>query len=257
MVRLSGFLDDERDRRRRISPTNNIRQGNGNSVGVRSGRGTGPAGRIHDNLTTTSNRNDETASGRMQLSDLSSRGAQMSGAHSYRGRDGGRQHVSSTSQPTQQLSSARRNQERLRPKLLKAIPTVIKQESIEMEPLLSESIPRPSNNFPQSESTTISKHTTMMGTQFVNHRGSTTHRDKGYSLPHQYNDFHLDDEEGDIVCCDDCFRHEGTKNICTIFIWAAFIFFIMNRFFLHMSNYLHREGETKVVVVGDNFTVSG
>jgi len=102
-----------------------------------------------------------------------------------------------------------------------------------------------------------------MGSQVINHRNShysnatPTHRESRLAQPPQYNYVHIDDEEGDIVCCDDCFRHEGTKNICTIVIWAAFVFFIMNRFFLHMSIYLHKGEETKVAVGGDNFTSPG
>ena len=50
------------------------------------------------------------------------------------------------------------------------------------------------------------------------------------------------DEDNDIVCCDGEPCHEGTKNLCTIGLWALIVFGIMNRFFVHMAMHLHNKG---------------
>jgi hypothetical protein len=48
-----------------------------------------------------------------------------------------------------------------------------------------------------------------------------------------------EDIEDDIVCCDDGRCHEGTKNLCTIVLWALFVFFIIDRIISHVP--LHFE----------------
>ena len=109
-------------------------------------------------------------------------------------------------------------------------------------------------------SNTIRTDSNMASQVVVNRRNLHTQPESRVALPRQYNDVFIDDEENDIVCCDDGFWHEGTKNICTIFIWAAVVFFIMNRFFLHMSMYLHRGEETikeEVGALGGNVTLPG
>jgi len=53
------------------------------------------------------------------------------------------------------------------------------------------------------------------------------------------------DEEDDIVCCDctstDGHWREGTKNICTISLWALIAFAILNRLFVHMNLSMHHK----------------
>ena len=67
-----------------------------------------------------------------------------------------------------------------------------------------------------------------------------------------------DDDDEDIVCCDGnhhCCR-EGIKNACTIAIWAVIVFFVINRFFVHMAMHLHGPrdarpgGSVRVVELG-------
>ena len=251
MVRLSGTLDlgDERERERRQQPIRfDARRENG-SVNRRTN---------NLNLPIPNGRSNEVAiSGRIQEADFT-RGVQhFPNEHGNGvGRDRGF--------PIEKTTQVK-NQERLRPKLLSTIPRIIKQESIEMGPLLSESISQPSMLLQSSRLSRQNNHMRLnttrtdgaMGSQAVmNRRILRTHPES--RLAPQYNDDLIDDEEGGIVCCEDSFRHEGTKNICTIFIWAALVFFIMNRFFLHMSMYLHRGEETKEVgFVGDNVTLPG
>lgn len=56
---------------------------------------------------------------------------------------------------------------------------------------------------------------------------------------------HEEDDE-DFTCCDfhstprQPLCNEGTKNLCTLTIWAIIIFVIVNRFLMHMSMFLHR-----------------
>ena len=258
MVRLSGVLDRgvdvERERRLQLPPTNN-RQGRWNSFDASRESGSGSGRRTNTNRPIPNNRNNHAISGKKQQSNFA-RGLKHNPIEHANGVGRDRRVPVSTSQV--------RNQERLRPKLLSTIPRIIKQESIEMEPLLLSDSVSKSSILPLSsrkDSNRIDANTIRtditMGTQVINHRNSTSHRESRHAPPRQYNDVHIDDDEGDIVCCEDSFRHEGTKNICTIFIWAALIFFIVNRFFLHMSMYLHRGEETKVVVVGNNFTSPG
>mmetsp|Transcript_18261 Transcript_18261/g.29941 ORF Transcript_18261/g.29941 Transcript_18261/m.29941 type:complete len:250 (+) Transcript_18261:117-866(+) len=249
MVRLSGTLDlgVDKERERRQQRTNNshsiisLRDRGDVRFDARRENNGSVNRRINNlNLPIPNGRSNEVViSGRLQEANFI-RGVQhLPNEHgSGVGRDRGFPIVKTTQV---------KNQERLRPKLLSTIPRIIKQESIEMENLLSDSI----SNTIRTDST--------LGSQVVtNRRDLHTHPELRLSPPRQYNDVLIDDEEGDIVCCEDSFRHEGTKNICTIFIWAALVFFIMNRFFLHMSMYLHRGEETKEGgVVGDNVTLPG
>ena len=71
----------------------------------------------------------------------------------------------------------------------------------------------------------------------INHRNITRNRD---SPPRRYHPWSIqrDDEEEDIVCCDGGRCREGTKNLCTIAIWAIIVFFVINRFFVHMAMHL-------------------
>ena len=90
----------------------------------------------------------------------------------------------------------------------------------------------------------------------INHRShniqqpiSTSNTTQQFSSP-------VHDEDEDIVCCD-CFDgggqcHEGTKNLCTIALWALIVFAIMNRFFVHMAMHLHHKPESVNVKVVDD-----
>lgn len=74
----------------------------------------------------------------------------------------------------------------------------------------------------------------------LNHRNSIQNRDISLqrmdSLNIQCDD---DDEDNTIVCCDEVQIREGTKNLCTIAMWAIVILFIINHFFAHMASYMH------------------
>lgn len=260
MVRLSGALDigvdEERERRQRLPPTNDI------SFDAR--RENGSVNRRLNNFNLpipNSRRSNDALSWRTQEAN-STRGVQhLTNEHDN---SGGRRDRGFPIEKTTQV----KNQERLRPKLLTAIPRIVKQESIEMEPLLSDSIPQPSTLSPKRKdnknhlhSNKIRTDSNIMASQaVVNRRNLHTQRESKVAVPRQYNDVFIDGEEDDIVCCDDGCWHEGTKNICTIFIWAAVVFFIMNRFFLHMSMYLHQGEESikeEVGIAGGNVTLPG
>mmetsp|Transcript_14792 Transcript_14792/g.22835 ORF Transcript_14792/g.22835 Transcript_14792/m.22835 type:complete len:258 (+) Transcript_14792:64-837(+) len=257
MVRLSGALDAgaevERERRK-LPPTNQGRGINRADASRKSGTGT----RIHNNnnifnlLPSSNNRSDEALSERIPQSNFV-RGVQHHPTVEH-DKGGGRNKRRLPVKITTQVQ----NQERLRPKLLSSIPRIIKQESIEMEPLLSGSVSPPPSTLPTSSRKDNNRiHANTSSAQVMHHRN---HRESKLAPPRQYTNVLMDtDEEDDIVCCEDSFRHEGTKNICTIFIWAALVFFIMNRFFLHMSMYLQRGEETKEVFVvrDNNFTSMG
>lgn len=145
------------------------------------------------------------------------------------------------------------------------------QSTVEMRPLLCESESNSSILAPVTSQTTYdsgeelpNNTATSFGTQAINHRNThysnlTTHQVPGPTrlLAPYYHTQVSDDEEGDIVCCDDCYQHEGTKNICTIFIWAMAVFFVTNRFFVHMSNYLRQDGDEvtdRIVTAGSNYS---
>ena len=246
MVRLSGALDigvdEERERRQRLPPTNDI------SFDAR--RENGSVNRRLNNFNLpipNSRRSNDALSWRTQEAN-STRGVQhLTNEHDN---SGGRRDRGFPIEKTTQVQ----NQERLRPKLLTAIPRIVKQESIEMEPLLSDSQSSRKGNNNHLHSHTIRTDSV------VNRRNLHTQRESKVAVPRQYNDVFIDGEEDDIVCCDDGCWHEGTKNICTIFIWAAVVFFIMNRFFLHMSMYLHQGEESikeEVGIAGGNVTLPG
>mmetsp|Transcript_5817 Transcript_5817/g.12790 ORF Transcript_5817/g.12790 Transcript_5817/m.12790 type:complete len:296 (+) Transcript_5817:162-1049(+) len=74
---------------------------------------------------------------------------------------------------------------------------------------------------------------TMMNHQ-SNDRQSKSHTPNNRQLSVQ------DGDEEEIVCCDGSHCHEGTKNLCTISLWAFIVFVIVNRFFVHMAMHLHK-----------------
>lgn len=57
------------------------------------------------------------------------------------------------------------------------------------------------------------------------------------------------DQDDDYNCCDlnsspQPLCNEGSKNLCTLGIWAMIIFIIINQFLAHMSMFLHRNDVT-------------
>ena len=141
----------------------------------------------------------------------------------------------------------------------------MQQESLEMEPLISEcgshSYIRPLKSGAyenRRKANAIRKDATQVVTHnSLQYRIPNTHQESSLAPSfRQDNDVDIDDEEGDIVCCDDCYQHESTKNICTLIIWATLVFFIMNRFFVHMSKYLHQEEDSKIVDEGETISPS-
>jgi hypothetical protein len=67
-----------------------------------------------------------------------------------------------------------------------------------------------------------------------------------------------EEEEDYITCCDfsnsrQPLCNEGTKNICTLTIWAVIIFAICNRFLMHMSLFLHRRDGVGKGINNNNF----
>lgn len=84
----------------------------------------------------------------------------------------------------------------------------------------------------------------------LNHRNSIQNREilpqRMHSLNIQSGD---DDEDNTIVCCDGVQIREGTKNLCTIAIWAIVILFIINHFFAHMASYMHTPKNIDVRIV--------
>ena len=61
----------------------------------------------------------------------------------------------------------------------------------------------------------------------------------------------IEDEE-DCTCCDiysntrrEPFCNEGTKNLCTLGIWAVLTIVIIHRFLVHMSMFLHSHGSSE------------
>eukprot|EP00585_Thalassiosira_rotula_P006020 CAMPEP_0196137652 /NCGR_PEP_ID=MMETSP0910-20130528/5573_1 /TAXON_ID=49265 /ORGANISM="Thalassiosira rotula, Strain GSO102" /LENGTH=280 /DNA_ID=CAMNT_0041398143 /DNA_START=67 /DNA_END=906 /DNA_ORIENTATION=+ len=53
----------------------------------------------------------------------------------------------------------------------------------------------------------------------------------------------VSDDDDDVVCCDRGHCHEGTKNLCTLSLWAFIVFLMVNRFFVHMAMHLHKNNE--------------
>jgi len=71
-------------------------------------------------------------------------------------------------------------------------------------------------------------------------RRNNHNRQSIYPLTSQPLSIQFDEEEEDIVCCDGSQCHEGTKNICTIAVWAVVLLFICNRFFVHFAMHLNK-----------------
>ena len=91
----------------------------------------------------------------------------------------------------------------------------------------------------------------------INHRNNQ-HREVPSQRYHPLS-IHSENEEEDIVCCDGGHCREGTKNLCTIAIWAIIVFFVINRFFVHMAMHLHKTqnispGRVRVVELGAHAT---
>lgn len=81
------------------------------------------------------------------------------------------------------------------------------------------------------------------GTDSISHQVMTTPSTM-YEPLNTHNNHSYDDDE-DIVCCDTGGRcHEGTKNLCTITLWAFMVFAILNRFFVHMAMHLSSNNES-------------
>ena len=226
MVRVSGFLDEGTDVRRSVASSRGRHE---NSLATRRLQRNYPAehasNRMHRGVIDNNNFRQERRSRRqLQLQHFST--------------------SSTSSTSSQQMKH---------------------QSTVEMRPLLCESESNSSILAPVTSQTTYddgeelqNNTATSFGAQAINHHNShysnpTAHHVPGPTrllTPHHTQV--IDDEEGDIVCCDDCYQHEGTKNICTIFIWAIAVFFVMNRFFVHMSNYL-RQGD-EVTDRGSNYS---
>jgi hypothetical protein len=88
----------------------------------------------------------------------------------------------------------------------------------------------------------------------INHRNHIQHREVPSQRYHSLS-IQSENEEEDIVCCDGGHCREGTKNLCTIAIWAIIVFFVINRFFVHMAMHLHKTqnispGGVRVVELG-------
>lgn len=235
MVRVSGFLDEGTDVRRSVASYRGRHEAASGTVGnnlatrrLQHYHPAEPSDRVHRGVVDNDNFRQERRSRRPQP-----------------------QHFGTSSTSSQQMKH---------------------QSAVEMKPLLSESESKSSILAPVTSQTTYndgelsSNNTeTSSGTQAMNHRNlhysnPTAHQVPGgptrLLTPHYHTQV-SDDEEGDIVCCDDCYQHEGTKNICTIFIWAIAVFFVTNRFFVHMSNYIRQGDEVttdRIVNVGSNYS---
>lgn len=114
-------------------------------------------------------------------------------------------------------------------------PAVNTYDEVEVRPLVpnrSELSPRDIIPGNESWNHTVDMHTA------INHRNNNRNRE---IPPRRYHPLSVqrDDEEEDIVCCDGGRCREGTKNLCTIAIWAIIVFFVINRFFVHMAMHLH------------------
>jgi hypothetical protein len=117
-------------------------------------------------------------------------------------------------------------------------PAVNTNDEVEVRPLAPnrpELSPRDCGLISENDSW---NHTVNMQTA-INRRNNNRYLE---SPPQQYHPLSLqsDDEEEDIVCCDGGHFREGTKNLCTIAIWAIIVFFVINRFFIHMAMHLHK-----------------
>jgi len=110
----------------------------------------------------------------------------------------------------------------------------------EMQPLVQsrQSSPQLRQNSPITQSNTNCR--SDIGRAWSNHR-SPPHQSAPSKSKANYQPFYTQttiDEEDDI-CCDctssDGHWREGTKNICTISLWALIAFAILNRLFVHMN----------------------
>ena len=130
------------------------------------------------------------------------------------------------------------------------------QQQEEMQPLVQsrQSSPQLRQNSPimQSNSTNCRSD---IGRTWANHRSplpthqSAASRQKKATYQPLYTQTTID-EEDDIVCCDcattDGHWREGTKNICTISLWALIAFAILNRLFVHMNLSMHHKVASNV-----------
>lgn len=222
MVRVSGFLDEGTDVRRSVASSRGRHE---NSLATRRLQRNYPAEhvsdqRVHRGVVDNDNFRQERRSRRQQPQHFSTS-------------------ISSTS--SKQMKH---------------------QSIVEMKPLLSESESNSPILAPVTSQRTYDDGESSSGTtQAIYHHNSHYSNPTPHQVPgptrlstQHYHTQVSDDEEGDIVCCDDCYQHEGTKNICTIFIWAIAVFFVTNRFFVHMSNYLRQDGDE---VTTDRFVDAG
>lgn len=87
-----------------------------------------------------------------------------------------------------------------------------------------------------------------IGKSWSKHSSPPTHQSAATKSKANYRPLYTQttiDEEDDIVCCDftstDGHWREGTKNICTISLWALIAFAILNRLFVHMNLSMHHK----------------
>jgi hypothetical protein len=250
MVRVSGFLDEGTDVRRSVASYRGRHEATSRTVGnnlatrrLQHYHPAEPSDRVHRGVVDNDNFRQERRSRRPQPQHFG---------------------TSSTSQQMKHQSAVE-----MKPLLSESESksSMKHQSAVEMKPLLSESestiiAPVTSQTTYNDGKLSSNNTATSSGTQAMNHRNlhysnPTAHqvpvRPTRLLTPHYHTQV-SDDEEGDIVCCDDCYQHEGTKNICTIFIWAIAVFFVTNRFFVHMSNYIRQGDEVtdRIVNAGSN-----
>lgn len=68
----------------------------------------------------------------------------------------------------------------------------------------------------------------------INHQHHFYHHLESRPQNRQNANAHYDDIEEDFACCDGGRCHEGSKNLCTIMIWAIFVLFIINWIISHV-----------------------
>lgn len=226
MVRVSGFLDEGTDVRRSVASSRGRHEATsrtvGNSLTTRRLHHYHPAEHASDRVLRGLADNDNFRQERRSMRQLQ------------------QQHFGTNSTSSQQMKH---------------------QSSVEMRSLLSESESNSSKKLSLVTSQTtyddgeeLPNNTVTCNLHYSNPANQVPGGPTRLFAPHYHTQV-SDDEEGDIVCCDDCYQHEGTKNICTIFIWAIAVFFVTNRFFVHMSNYLRQDGDEvtdRIVNAGTN-----
>jgi len=115
------------------------------------------------------------------------------------------------------------------------------QQQEEMQPLVQcrQSSPQFRQSSPIMQNST---NRCDIGRAWSNHSSPPTHQSAATKSKANYRPLYTQttiDEEDDIVCCDcastDGHWREGTKNICTISLWALIAFAILNRLFVHMN----------------------